>query len=136
MDPNAPTPAEQLARMFHDAYERLAPDYGWKTQTVSRKQWEELPDGLRLLMLSVCEEIITALLEGKIIEYADPGDKLAMLLGKTEDGRIRVDFQKPLKWFAMDKDQAINFALTILQHCGVPVTVTLNPPPASSGDPV
>ena len=119
MDPNAPTPAEQLARFLHEAYE----DASFGGEVAS---WDILEDSHKQLYLRMAAATVTALLEGKIIEYPDPGDKLAMLLGRTEDGKIRVDFQKPLKWFAMDKDHAINFALTILQHCGVPVTVTLN----------
>ena len=130
-DPNAPTPAEQLARLWRDISLRLRPER-------ILIEWDDLPKFARDDQIAIAGEVITALLEGKIIEYDDPGDKLAMLLGKTEDGKIRVDFQKPLKWFAMTPDAAISFALTILQHCGIPVQVNIAPAPGApeTGKPV
>jgi hypothetical protein len=124
-DPNAPTPAEQLARLWHEKE-------GWS------RPWDELPKDLRDKETATASEVLAVILEGKIIEYDDPGDKLAMLLGKTEDGKIRVDFQKPLKWFAMPPDHAVSFALTILQHCGIPVQVNIAPAPGApeTGKPV
>jgi len=65
----------------------------------------------------------------------DAGEQQTMLVSKQGE-KIRVDFQKRLRWFAFDKDHAVNFALTVLQHCGVPVNITLNPPPANADKPV
>lgn len=139
-DPNAPSPAEQLARLWHEDGCRIGkihfPEVYGEQGTSERLPWDDLSERTKNYLVAIAEEIITVLLEGRIIEYPDPGDKLAMLLGKTEDGKIRVDFQKPLKWFAFDRDHAVNFAITILHHCGVPVNITLNPPPASSENPV
>jgi len=44
---------ESVAQSFHDVYERLAPEFGWKTQAQSRKSWEEVPDENKELMKSV-----------------------------------------------------------------------------------
>jgi len=120
--------AEQLAKLFHEMYERLAPQFGYKTRDDSAAGWEKVPEINRTVMLATCEEVLRKLDQ-------DPGEKLAMLVSKQGE-RIRVDFQQRLRWFAFDKDHAVNFALTILQHCGVPVQITLNPPPANSEKPV
>jgi hypothetical protein len=142
MDPNAPTPAEQLARLWHSIGMEQGriyfPEHYGEDGDRIRLPWDELTDRTKNYLIAIGTEIITVLLEGKIIEYDDPGDKLAMLLGKTEDGKVRVDFQKPLKWFAMTPDAAISFALTILQHCGIPVQVNIAPAPGApeTGKPV
>ena len=57
---NGPT-AEQLAWMFHDAYERLAPSFGYKTREASAVPWDQVPDANRRLMVAVAAEILTAL---------------------------------------------------------------------------
>ena len=60
-----PTPAavdeperDSIARDLHDTYERLAPDYGYSTRPESRKEWSELPDNLRHLMLAVVDSVV------------------------------------------------------------------------------
>jgi hypothetical protein len=37
--------AEELARAFHEAYERLAPSFGYETRRESAVPWEHIPDG-------------------------------------------------------------------------------------------
>lgn len=121
--------AEQLAKLLHETYERLAPSFGYRTRRLTAMPWEQIPENQRLLAIATATEVLSALDQ-------DPGEQQTMLFSKQADGKVRVDFQKRLKWFVMDKEHAINFALTILQHCDVPVNITLNPPPASSSEPV
>lgn len=52
---------EQLALLFHDTYERLAPSHGWQTQERSRKPWEEVPSENKSLMIAVASEVLAAL---------------------------------------------------------------------------
>lgn len=49
---------ENIAREFHDAYERLAPSKGWETQERSRTSFEDLPPENRELMIAVVAELI------------------------------------------------------------------------------
>jgi hypothetical protein len=57
--------AEQIARRFHETYERLGPSFGWQTQESARdKDFDELPDSNRALMIAT----VTTLLEGGAIE--------------------------------------------------------------------
>jgi hypothetical protein len=58
----APAPhsrAEQIAREFHETYEALAPDFGYRTRSESAVPWDEVPSGNRKLMIAT----VTRLLE-------------------------------------------------------------------------
>jgi hypothetical protein len=48
--------AEQLARTFHNIYEKLAPDFGYETRKETREFNPNTPNGR--LMVAVCKEII------------------------------------------------------------------------------
>lgn len=71
---------EQLARRFHEAYERLAPSFGYETRKESAKPWEEVPETNRRLMTAVCAEIMG---EAK-------ADARAPQVGEEDKARARV----------------------------------------------
>ena len=48
--------AEQLARLFHDTYERLAPQYGYETRDDTKQFDSTTPNGR--LMIAVCGVVI------------------------------------------------------------------------------
>jgi hypothetical protein len=50
--------AEPLAQEFHETYEALAPDFGYRTREASAKPWAEVPDQNRGLMVAVCQRIL------------------------------------------------------------------------------
>jgi hypothetical protein len=50
--------AGTLARAFHESYERLAPDFGYRTREASAKPWDEVPEANRQLMTAVCAELL------------------------------------------------------------------------------
>lgn len=50
--------AEQIAREFHDAYERLAPQVGYQTREASAVPWEEVPSGNRRLMIATATDLL------------------------------------------------------------------------------
>lgn len=56
---NAPTTAEELARLFHETYERLAPNFGYETRKDTRAFDADSPNGL--LMTAVCVEVMAPL---------------------------------------------------------------------------
>ena len=56
--------AEMLAQLFHETYERLAPEFGYETRKESAKPWAEVPEQNRKLMIAVCEEILERLDSG------------------------------------------------------------------------
>jgi len=53
-----PDPGETLARMFHEKYERLAPEFGYKTREASAVPWDDVPADNKALMVAVCTEIV------------------------------------------------------------------------------
>jgi hypothetical protein len=52
--------AEQIAQAFHEAYERLAPDFGYKTREASAKPWAEVPEQNKALMAAVVRSLLDA----------------------------------------------------------------------------
>jgi hypothetical protein len=55
---------EPITRAFHDAYERLAPTFGYKTRESSAVDWEDVPAENKALMRAT---IATLLCEGVIL---------------------------------------------------------------------
>ncbi len=51
--------AEQLAKLFHETYERLAPEFGYETRTESAVPWEDVPENNKNLMIATCEVILS-----------------------------------------------------------------------------
>lgn len=54
--PPTPSSALELAIRFHEAYERLAPRFGYETKPETREFDPQTPNGR--LMIAVCREII------------------------------------------------------------------------------
>ncbi len=50
--------AEKMAESFHVYYERLAPDFGYKTRDESAMVWADVPEKNKLLMIAVCERVL------------------------------------------------------------------------------
>jgi hypothetical protein len=68
--------AEQVARAFHEAYERLAPQYGYETREASAVPWDEVPEQNRELMVAT----VTDLLERAVVL---PGTRLDLEVEHT-----------------------------------------------------
>jgi hypothetical protein len=49
---------EELARRFHETYERLAPSFGYETRSESAVPWDAVPEKNRRLMVAVCAELL------------------------------------------------------------------------------
>lgn len=89
---DTPTSAEKLAAAFHETYERLAPDFGYKTREDSAKPWAEVPEQNKRLMIAVCAEILAKLpgreeIKLMIVKYANLKD--GDFLGSAEEFRNR-----------------------------------------------
>jgi hypothetical protein len=52
------TEAERIAKFFHQAYERRAPDHGYETRQESAVEWEDVPEANRGLMVAVAGELL------------------------------------------------------------------------------
>ena len=58
MIPSDPTP-DALAQMFHECYERLAPQFQYETRRASAVPWSEVPSQNKRLMIAVAEKVLT-----------------------------------------------------------------------------
>lgn len=52
------TREERIAKAFHEAYERLAPDHNYETRKASAKPWNEVPEDNRNLMIAVVADLL------------------------------------------------------------------------------
>jgi hypothetical protein len=50
--------AGDIARCFHEAYEELAPQFGYETREASAKPWEEVPKNNRDLMIATVAQLL------------------------------------------------------------------------------
>lgn len=50
--------AAEVAEAFHEAYERLAPDFGYRTREASAKPWREVPAGNKALMVATAADLL------------------------------------------------------------------------------
>jgi hypothetical protein len=47
-----------IAQRFHEAYERLAPEFGYKTREASAVPWEDVPENNKALMIATVREVL------------------------------------------------------------------------------
>lgn len=52
------TPAERIAKYFHESYEDLAPTFSYKTREASAKPWGEVPENNKKLMIAVVQDLL------------------------------------------------------------------------------
>ena len=58
---------ERVARLFHESYERLAPQFAYRTRQASAVPFDDVPENNRNLMIAAAGEVCAALslLRGK-----------------------------------------------------------------------
>ena len=49
---------------------------------------------------------------------------------RSNENFVRIEFANPIAWFEMPKPQALTFAFTILEHCGVKIEHQIQQDPA------
>ncbi|MHA2403290.1 MAG: hypothetical protein ACXADH_09900 [Candidatus Kariarchaeaceae archaeon] len=52
------TSEEFIARAFHEAYEELAPSFGYETRKKSRVDWKDIPENNRNLMIATVIQLL------------------------------------------------------------------------------
>ncbi len=50
--------AEEIAKAFHETYERLAPSHGYETRETSAKPWSEVPEKNKSLMIATVQSLL------------------------------------------------------------------------------
>lgn len=51
---------DDIARAFHEAYERKAPDLGYRTRAESRVPWADVPHANKVLMRATVAELLSS----------------------------------------------------------------------------
>ena len=78
--------AEQIAQAFHEAHERLAPDFGYKTREASAKPWAEVPEQNKALMVAVVQALIdTGVLHGIASQGRSDEDRIRDAMAEAQD---------------------------------------------------
>jgi uncharacterized small protein (DUF1192 family) len=83
--------SEELARQFHEAYERLAPQFSYTTREASAKPWGEVPQNNQLLMIAVTDEI-----EDRIKQLSNRIEKLEAEKAEKAEKAIRAKLVQAL----------------------------------------
>ena len=85
---------ERVAKAFHEAYERLAPEYAYETRKASAVPWEYVPSLNRQLMIATVGEVLPVaqapLLEQIERLEADRDSWREIAVQKREDARTRI----------------------------------------------
>lgn len=66
--------AEDIARAFHETYERLAPEHGYETRKASAVPWDRVPEQNRGLMVAVVADLLERgiiALESEVVALTD-----------------------------------------------------------------
>ena len=67
----SPAQAEIIAQAFHENYERLAPEHGYKTRERSARPWADVPADNKSLMIAT----VQALLDSGVIAEGTAGSE-------------------------------------------------------------
>lgn len=109
----------EFAKALHDAYVKSGPH--------PAKAWDELDEHDRTFVVAIYDQVFKDLVTLAIGNVAE--GKPAQLVLTANEGNVRLDFGQPMAWIGFSRADAIEFAIAVLQKCGVPVNITFNPPP-------
>jgi hypothetical protein len=77
---------EELAQFFHERYERLARDFGYKTTEASAKPWGEVPEDNKRLMIATAKSVLAHFSICKVQPMTkDPTVKDVIVIKATDD---------------------------------------------------
>lgn len=88
---------EQLAQRFHEAYERLAPQFGYQTRPESAVPWEDVPEANRALMVAVATEVLASL-STEVSETPEENRRRAVAIYLSTAGYHQVEHSGGVIW--------------------------------------
>jgi hypothetical protein len=102
---------DRIARSFHEAYERLAPEHGYATRRESAVPWDQVPENNKKLMRAVVAEIIPAEVVALRAELAEAHETRELAI---QNGAHNVDvlhqqlvYEREEKWRERDAANAM-----------------------------
>lgn len=94
---------EEVAKLFHETYERLAPSFGYETRKASAVPWENVPDNNKKLMIAVVGEVLKFLasptedVEKYVRKELGWSDEMAFTIFKESHADLALRLAKELK---------------------------------------
>lgn len=61
----------ELAKVFHDTYESLAPVYDYKIRTTSAVPWQDVSENNRNLLVATIEAVLAHLAKQEVVACSD-----------------------------------------------------------------
>jgi len=85
---------ERLAEIFHTNYERLAPEFGYKTREASAVEWKDVPEPNRGLMIATCGAVMQVMEQRFYAEVArwKAGAPFAELADQLQAAEMKISF--------------------------------------------
>ena len=66
--------AESVAKLFHEAYERLAPTFNYEARQETRVTWEEVPERNKRLMIAAAAEVLAVIMASDSESENEPSE--------------------------------------------------------------
>lgn len=60
----------KIAQLFHENYERLAPEFGYRTREASAKPWDDVPPKNQMLMVATVRAVLPAI-QAQVLDHLD-----------------------------------------------------------------
>ncbi len=109
--------ALESARLFHDTYERLAPEFGYETRPDTKQFDPESPNGK--LMIAVVSEILPTIAADREAETKQKGVDLQTVLAykegqQAERERMAAELRKCIAEYKTPRAQILNIETNLL----------------------
>lgn len=111
-----PLPHEAIAAQFHEAYERLAPVFGYKTNEATRIWNHESANGK--LMMAVCAEVVVPHIAA-IQKKLDGAHEALLFLVELKTMKRKIEAgtatEKQVSFYLAHKEDAWTFAEAVIE---------------------
>lgn len=95
VSPDTQPNAVEVARLFHETYECLAPEHGYRTREASAVPWEEVPESNRMLMVETVA-VVLADLRARGLLLPEPAEQEWRVLITTATKPARLVWLLPM----------------------------------------
>jgi hypothetical protein len=84
--------------------------------------WDQMSDGEKLAHICNLIRSLSDEIKAEALSQLNPcgpmsSGELKMFISSNEQA-VRIDFGVPVGWIGLEKSRGIQFAITILEHCG------------------
>ena len=98
---------EGLARLFHETYERLAPEFGYETRTASSVPWENVLEPDRSLMVAIAAAVLATLDRKRYARSRRPDSREGNTMSRTTEsvlGHVQAERSMQVERYGWRRD--------------------------------